>query len=234
MSSEYILLVDSNVGLAEKLKISLEKEGLTISIANSYTSAIELLDQSLPSLIISELLLNDINGLDFLDQVKQSDELKSVPFMFLTAANDLVLENRAWRQGVDEFHSKQLIKKQDLLRSIYKLTETNSRQSSQTVDQGHALSGSLSAIKLAVIVSFLNDNKLSGILHLHYGNRHAELSMSEGEIFYSILEDFQGVDVIEEIMKLRNGVFRFEMKDMELDKQNMDQSTQTIIKLLEN
>ncbi len=70
MSQTKILVVDDEIILREYLTELLELEGFSTVSAGSATEAVELLQNTLPSLIISDLFLGQSSGMEILEHLK--------------------------------------------------------------------------------------------------------------------------------------------------------------------
>jgi two-component system response regulator PilR (NtrC family) len=78
-----ILVVDDELSMREFLKILLEKEGYSISIAQGANEALELTEQQTFDLIISDIKMPEIGGLGLLKTLRQQGN--NVPIILITA-----------------------------------------------------------------------------------------------------------------------------------------------------
>lgn len=83
-----ILLVDDDPALSRIFKYNLEKEGLECKSANSATEGLELLETFRPDIIISDIMMPEINGFEFRKRILELTKWKSTPFIFLTARSE--------------------------------------------------------------------------------------------------------------------------------------------------
>ena len=88
MNNETILIVEDNdslrIGISEMLTI----EGFSVLTARNGVEAVEILKSNLPELILSDVMMPEMDGFDFYHQVRSHAELFSIPFLFLTARTD--------------------------------------------------------------------------------------------------------------------------------------------------
>lgn len=85
LKGRHILIVDDNT---QNLKVSgklLKDEGYLISMAINGTSALELLEREIPDIILLDVMMPDINGLEVCRKIKLKEHLKDIPILFLTA-----------------------------------------------------------------------------------------------------------------------------------------------------
>jgi two-component system alkaline phosphatase synthesis response regulator PhoP len=85
MNQPKILIVDDEKDIIELLKYNLEKaEFRTISAGNG-SDALEIIEKSNPDLIILDLMMPEINGIEVCRILKKNDETKNIPIIMLTA-----------------------------------------------------------------------------------------------------------------------------------------------------
>jgi DNA-binding response OmpR family regulator len=75
-------------GLQELLDIYDDKYRLNVLTANNGEEGMKLLKERRPHLIISDIMMPKMGGMEFLEQVRKIDELVQVPFIFLTAKSE--------------------------------------------------------------------------------------------------------------------------------------------------
>jgi len=99
-----LLLIDDDDHLCVYVKNFLEKRKIIVLIANSGNEGIKLFQKENPDLVLLDIKMADMNGLDVLKQIKQLDP-KSHVIMLTIASND---ENKqkAKELGADGFIRK--------------------------------------------------------------------------------------------------------------------------------
>jgi len=93
-----ILLVDDEQANLELFSTILEEEGYKTLSAKDAGLALKLLQDSKPDLIISDIYMPEMGGFEFYEKVQEISELRSVPFIFLSALSDRahVREGKSW------------------------------------------------------------------------------------------------------------------------------------------
>ncbi len=98
-----ILLVEDDPDLRETLALSLEYHRYTVFQAENGQAAVRLLEQVTPDVILSDINMPVMNGIEFYKAVRQIPRLTPVPFIFLTG-NDAPDEIRTGRDlGVEDY-----------------------------------------------------------------------------------------------------------------------------------
>ena len=80
-----ILLVDDDHNLIDLLSYYLSAEGFFVDSAYTIRNALAFIDYDCPDLIISDVMIKDLNGYDFIKLLKLDNNLVDLPFIFLTA-----------------------------------------------------------------------------------------------------------------------------------------------------
>ena len=80
-----ILVVEDNPQNLELVEFLLEDAGFTVRSAGNADETREQLDKALPSMILMDIQLPEISGLEITKQIKSDDELKNIPVIAVTA-----------------------------------------------------------------------------------------------------------------------------------------------------
>lgn len=105
---ERILVVDDdvmNLHIAEKI---LEAE-YNVDCVKSGIEALDYFKEKIPNLVLLDLHMPQMDGFEVNLRMKQSEQLKEIPVVFLTADHDRETEIRGFREGALEFITKPFI-----------------------------------------------------------------------------------------------------------------------------
>lgn len=80
-----ILLVDDDESLISALSLYLSSQGFYIEVADSMNTALALLRNQVPDLIISDIMMPQKDGYTFLKFLKNTSKYQAIPFIFLSA-----------------------------------------------------------------------------------------------------------------------------------------------------
>lgn len=100
-----LLLVEDNYSLRDYLKTILEPY-YTIWTAENGQQALEILkenQQTLPSLVLSDIMMPIMDGFQLLETLKTSESFRHLPVVMLTARADVQDKIKALRIGVDDY-----------------------------------------------------------------------------------------------------------------------------------
>ena len=98
-----ILVVDDEISIQELIKLYLEKEGFRVESAGSGKEALERIDAVKPSLVVLDIMLPDMNGLDVCRELRQRTD---VPVLMLTARKDDIDKILGLEMGADDYLTK--------------------------------------------------------------------------------------------------------------------------------
>lgn len=85
MSSAQLLLVDDEPGLREAVKDYLQESGFNVQVASNAREGWDWMQQHTPDLVISDIMMPQVDGYQFLKQLRDDPRFKALPVVFLTA-----------------------------------------------------------------------------------------------------------------------------------------------------
>ncbi|MCF8053226.1 MAG: response regulator [Desulfobacterales bacterium] len=99
-----VLVVDDLEEARHLLKKILEKNGFSVTTAANGKEALEAVRRSPPDLIVSDILMPEMDGYQFCQKVRQQEGLDHIPFVFYTATyTDQRDKELAMQMGADGF-----------------------------------------------------------------------------------------------------------------------------------
>ncbi len=106
MAGERILVVDDNPTNAKLARLVLQAEGYDVRTAPDAERALSLLDEYDPRLVLMDIQLPGMNGLELTRRIKAAERFLHLPILALTAYAMAEDEARALAAGCDGFLSK--------------------------------------------------------------------------------------------------------------------------------
>jgi len=101
-----LLLVDDEPGLREAVQAYLEDSDFSVEVASNARDGWEILQQINPDLVISDIMMPQVDGYQFLKQVREDPRYKSLPVVFLTAKGMTGDRIQGYQAGCDAYLSK--------------------------------------------------------------------------------------------------------------------------------
>lgn len=101
-----ILIVEDSLTQALLLKNSLENHQFHVRIAKDGVEALQMMQETLPNIIISDIEMPRMNGYEFCKNVKSTPNFKNIPVIVLTNLSDPMDVIRGIECGCDSFLTK--------------------------------------------------------------------------------------------------------------------------------
>lgn len=101
-----ILLVDDEYDILEFLGYNLKKEGYQVFTANNGEDAIRLSKEIHPHLIVLDIMMPEMDGIETCSELKQLKSLKNTIIIFLTARSEDYSQIAGFNAGADDYLTK--------------------------------------------------------------------------------------------------------------------------------
>lgn len=99
-----ILCIEDDSDIREDMADALRHHGFQVDEAVSAQAALEVVEGQTPNLIVCDIQMPGMSGLDFLELLRsREDRLGAIPFIFLTAFGDRASELDGRRRGADDY-----------------------------------------------------------------------------------------------------------------------------------
>ncbi len=102
----HLLLVDDEPGLREAVQAYLEDSGFTVDVAANAQEGWQQLELHSPDLVISDIMMPQVNGYQFLEQLRQDLRFRELPVIFLTAKGMTKDRIQGYQARVDAYLPK--------------------------------------------------------------------------------------------------------------------------------
>src|SRR5688572_15207764 len=101
-----ILLVDDEPDIVEFLSYNLKKEGYEVLTASNGRDAIEIAKKEMPQLIVLDVMMPDMDGIETCREIRDIKDLKDVLIAFLTARSEDYTQIAGFEVGADDYITK--------------------------------------------------------------------------------------------------------------------------------
>ncbi|NLV15809.1 MAG: response regulator transcription factor [Syntrophomonadaceae bacterium] len=101
-----ILVVDDEANIVELVKFSLEKNGFTVIVAYDGLEAINMVERAEPDLLILDIMLPVMDGLEVCRHLRQSARHRNLPIIMLTAKGEEIDTVLGLEMGADDYIKK--------------------------------------------------------------------------------------------------------------------------------
>lgn len=110
------MIVDDEADCLEVLQSYLESQGYYVLTAPSAESALTLIEENPPDLIISDVAMPQMDGFEFCQKLRARRVGQLVPFIFLSAQSEITIRLEGYAIGADDylikpFHPDEIVAK---------------------------------------------------------------------------------------------------------------------------
>jgi DNA-binding response OmpR family regulator len=102
----HVLLIEDEPNISEAIRFILSRDGCTVTTLNDGSGLAETLSKDLPDLVILDLMLPGISGMELLVRLRADPATQDLPVMMLTAKGQGRDREAAERAGADLFMTK--------------------------------------------------------------------------------------------------------------------------------
>ena len=100
---EKILVVDDDEDIARFVQLSLEFEGFEVFVAHDGETALDIVEQQQPDLVVLDLMMPSIDGVEVTKKLRANAMTSALPIIMLTARGQTVDKVLALTAGVDDY-----------------------------------------------------------------------------------------------------------------------------------
>ena len=216
-----ILVVDDDKILRTVLQHTLEQEGHQVTIVNSGADAIQSFEQDTPDIVISDVSMPEMDGFEFCRLLRSLPSGQLVPFIFLSARDDLEDRIQGHSIGADDYLTKPFEIK-ELLAKIEALIEKSRRIHSEIVHIiGQLTNGNLS--HLSNTVTSLDQSLTADKTHTP---DPLPLTPAEERVFWEVIQGFTNKQISERLF-ISPRTVQTHLSNI-LNKLNLDNRTQLV------
>jgi DNA-binding response OmpR family regulator len=101
-----VLLVEDDPVILKLLEVNFELEGYSVLLAHDGAEGIELARSSAPDLIISDIMMPNVSGLELVKALKGDDATKRIPIILLSAKAQTADIRAGMEAGADDYVTK--------------------------------------------------------------------------------------------------------------------------------
>lgn len=135
-SASRILIVEDDRSIASVLRRGLAFEGYQVDVADSGTQALESVRERLPDLIVLDLMIPGVDGIEVARRIRAAGE--ELPILMLTARDEVVDRVAGLDAGADDYMVKPFAF-EELLARVRALLRRHLRREEETERSGETL-----------------------------------------------------------------------------------------------
>ncbi|MBN2382816.1 response regulator [bacterium] len=212
MTDYKILVVEDDAPVLDLLVSILESEGFQVVSARNGQDALTLLHSFNPDVILSDIMMPVMNGLEFLKHVQSDEKTRNIPFLFLSAKKDVQDKVEGLSIGADDYICKPFVLEELLARIRTRLKKKEELLARSSLTRG-AMVGDLTVFPIIDLVQILRLEKKTGEMTLSFQNTEAYLRLNQGEVVDVEFGQLSGVQAFLSILEHEQGWFSFSLAD---------------------
>jgi two-component system phosphate regulon response regulator PhoB len=98
-----VLLIEDDGALATMYRVKLERDGYTVRVAGDGEEALRLIAEQVPDLVFLDIRLPRMDGLTFLERMRQSDRTMNIPVVIVSNYSEHELMERGLQLGARQY-----------------------------------------------------------------------------------------------------------------------------------
>lgn len=202
-----ILYLDSDPGMRKMISKVLTEEGYEVSAVSHAKEAVNELREKNIDLIITDVLLPEIDGFQFYQIVKRHPKTSAIPFVFLTSKSDEEDKLKGLKMGADDYLVKP-IKPRELVAKIEMIIRRADKVKGSI--EGATLAGNLQDQGVAELVQFIDLSNQTGSLNIETPKGTGKIFFERGKLYAASFGGKRGQEAVWELLGAKEGTFRFQ------------------------
>ncbi|NGT78325.1 response regulator transcription factor [Clostridium perfringens] len=170
MTNKKVLIVDDEEHIRELIKFNLKKEGYDIEVAVNGTEALNIIREIKFDLILLDLMLPEIDGLEVCKEIRRNEETSDIPVMMITAKGEEFDKVLGLELGADDYITKPFSIRELMARVKALLRRSNVKKEENIIKFGD------------VVVNFKTREVIKG-------TQNVELTLKEFELLKLLIKN---------------------------------------------
>lgn len=98
-----IMLVEDDLFISDIYQVKLQREGFEVLIAGNGLEALKVLEKTVPDLILLDIVMPYMDGIDVLKKIKSEEKWKKIPVILLSNISEREKIDEAMGIGADDY-----------------------------------------------------------------------------------------------------------------------------------
>ena len=208
MSKQSLLLVDGDPRSLRVLEVSLKKAGFVVTTAVNGKDALDKVELSPPDLVISETLLDELDGYAFCQRLKANPEWADIPFVFLTAQTEIEAKIKGLELGVEDYLTKPIYIKEIVARARILIQKRQRTRIEERRDGRTRFSGRISDMPVVDLIQTIEISRKAGLIYFTgEAGKQAAIYFRDGKVIDAEAGPLQGEDAVYRLLTWNEGEF---------------------------
>ncbi len=98
-----ILIIEDDVFIRDIYQVKFFQEGFEVETAENGIDALKKLEEFVPDMILLDIIMPYMDGMEVLKRIKESDALKNIPIIMLTNISEKEKVDEGMEQGATDY-----------------------------------------------------------------------------------------------------------------------------------
>ncbi|RMG58396.1 MAG: response regulator [Deltaproteobacteria bacterium] len=205
-----ILVVDDEMDYLTLLKLKLSNEGFDVDAVDRGGDALYLLKNEDYDLVIMDVLMPDMTGIEVFQKMKESSDIEEIPVIFLSARDDVNLKVDALHLGAEDYLVKPIDMKELAARARNIIRRDQRRKIAATGGKRAGILGDLRNLSIPDIVQTLHLGLKTAMVTIKGKEGEAKIFFENGRVKHCEFGDLTGEDAFYHILRWTEGEFIIE------------------------
>lgn len=199
----HILIVDPEEIVAPVLSSPLSDRGYDIKVLDNVHSVLEALKESQPDIILAEMDMPLISGLDLCEELKKDPKTSAIPFVIMSAKRGKAPARNALRKGANDFLQKPV----DLEMLFLKLGNLIPEERVEAGRSASGVTGSLADMPFTDMIQIVCAGGKNMVIALSHEDTEGEIAIIDGNIVHAQVGSKEGDEAFYALMTWKQGDF---------------------------
>lgn len=197
-----IMIIDADAESTTVLELKLVAAGYDVRVVKTTAEAAREVLAGRLDLLLSEVVLEPVDGFGFLQRIRADTRTKNVPLIFVSERSDAADVNRGFELGAVDY----IVKPYNPELLLAKVRMALARKPAQAADK-RGVSGSLQEMSLPDILQILSAGQKTGALRMHFADGKGEIFLDRGQIVQAIYGSLSGESAFYAMLPRGEGQF---------------------------
>jgi DNA-binding response OmpR family regulator len=203
-----LLAVDDNRLILRVISDYFVPRGWDVTPADGVAMAHKALAVATPDVIVSDILMPEIDGWTFFEDVRKRKETSAVPFVFLTSESELPQRLRGLHLGADDYMTKPFAVEELEARIVRLLERSAALKMEASGGTAAHLSGTLAHLAISDLLQILALNGKDGTVLLRRAGEDGRIEFVEGRIVDAQAGTAHGTKALNRMLAWADANFR--------------------------
>jgi DNA-binding response OmpR family regulator len=200
-----ILVLEDNKALRMIIRKALEKAGYKVKTAENGKEGLKALKEKIPDLIISDVIMPEMDGFEFLKKIRKKHPL--IPFTFLTVKSEFDDYSKGYEMGATDYLTKPF--DVDILLTRVEKRIKSGKLLREIIEKGKG-SVDLKEILAVDLINSLKTHKIDCKLTIDSPLGKGKVEIKKGKIKKSTFDDTEDKNALSRIAGLKQGKIKIE------------------------